>query len=178
MNFRIIKQEIMPFLPFSALSNNSRIWIFSSDRELSPAESEMLMAEVGSFLQNWTAHKVETLAAAELQYNRFLIIGADEDVAKPGGCSIDEMTRRVRMLGETYNTQFIGSPRVEYRDNSGAIHSVQRMEFQQLVDNGMVAPDTIVFDNTLTTLSELKDKWEIPARSAWHARAFDLLGNP
>src|SRR6187431_3228924 len=96
--FRIITQEIMPFLPFSTLSNNSRIWIFSSDRELSPAESEMLMAEVGSFLQSWTAHKVETLASAELRYNRFLIIGADEDVAKPGGCSIDEMTRRVRML--------------------------------------------------------------------------------
>jgi len=136
----------MPFLPFSALSKNSRIWIFSSNRELSPAESEMLMAEVGAFLQSWTAHKVETLASAELRYNRFLIIGADEDVAKPGGCSIDEMTRRVRTLGETYGVEFIGMPRVDYRDSSGTIKSISRSEFQKLVDKKEVASATIFFE--------------------------------
>jgi len=165
----------MPFLPFSALSKNSRIWIFSSNRELSPAESEMLMAEVGAFLQSWTAHKVETLASAELRYNRFLIIGADEDVAKPGGCSIDEMTRRVRTLGETYGVEFIGMPRVDYRDSSGTIKSISRSEFQKLVDNKEVASSTIVFDNTLTILSDLQNgKWELPASESWHARAFEL----
>ena len=165
----------MPFLPFSTLSNNSRIWIFSSNRELSAAESEMLMTEVGSFLQNWTAHKVETTASADLRYNRFLIIGADEDVAKPGGCSIDEMTRRVRMLGETYGVEFIGMPRVDYRDPSGAIQSISRMEFQKQVDNKEVNSSTIVFDNTLTMLSDLQNgKWELPASESWHARAFEL----
>lgn len=165
----------MPFLPFSALPNNSRIWIFSSDRELSPAESEMLMVEIGSFLQSWTAHKVETLASAELRYNHFLIIGADEDVAKPGGCSIDEMTRRVRMLGESYGVEFIGKPRVDYRDTSGTIKSIPRSEFQRLVDNKEVGRQTIVFDNTLTTLSDLQNgKWELPASESWHVRAFDL----
>jgi hypothetical protein len=165
----------MPFMPFSALSKNSRIWIFSSSRELSPAESEMLVAEIGAFLQSWTAHKVETLASAELRYNRFLIIGADEDVAKPGGCSIDEMTRRVRLLGETYGVEFIGIPRVDYRDSSGAIKSIGRFDFQKLVDNKEVASSTIVFDNTLTALSDLQNgKWELPAGESWHARAFEL----
>jgi hypothetical protein len=165
----------MPFSSFSTLPDTSRIWIFSSDRELSAAESEMLLAEMGAFLQNWTAHKVETHASTQLLYNRFLIIGADEDVAKPGGCSIDEMTRRVRVLGETYGVEFIGTPRVDYRDQDGSIMSTSRSEFQKLAESKNVGPETIVFDNTITTLSELTEQWEIPASRSWHARAFDLL---
>lgn len=164
----------MPFSSFSTLPDSARIWIFSSSREFLPAESEMLLAEVGTFLQNWTAHKVETLASAELRENRFLIIGADEDVAKPGGCSIDEMTRRVRVLGETYGVEFIGSPRVDYRAQDGKIRSISRSEFQKMAESRDVGTETIVFDNTITTLSELREKWELPASRSWHARAFDL----
>ncbi len=165
----------MAVTQFSQIPYTSRVWIFAAERELSPAESDMLIAEVTAFLQGWTAHKVETLASVELRYNRFLIIAADEDVAKPGGCSIDEMMRRVRMLGETYGIEFIGMPRVEYRDSDGNIQSIPRVEFQKLVENKSVNGSTIVFDNTITSLSELNDgKWELPASNSWHSRAFDL----
>ncbi len=164
----------MPFSSFSTLPDSARIWIFSSNRELSPAESEMLMAEVSSFLQSWTAHKVETHASADLRYNRFLIIGADENVAKPGGCSIDEMMRRVRILGETYGVEFIGTPRVDYRAQDGKIRSISRSEFQKMAESKDVVPETIVFDNTITTISELSEKWELSASRSWHTRAFDL----
>lgn len=164
----------MPFSSFSTLPPSARIWIFSSNRELLPTESAMLMSEIGAFLQNWTAHKVETLASADLRYNRFLIIAADENVAKPGGCSIDEMMRRVRILGETYGVEFIGAPRVEYRNNDGAIVSVARSAFGALAENKEIDGKTVVFDNTITTKSELRDKWEVPASQSWHNRAFEL----
>ena len=166
----------MSVTQFTQIPHTSRIWIFAANRELSPAESDMLIAETVAFLQGWSAHKVETLASVELRYNRFLIVAADEEVAKPGGCSIDEMMRRVRMLGETYGIEFIGLPRVEYRDLDGNIQSIPRVEFQKLVENKKVNGSTTVFDNTITSLSDLNGgRWELPARDSWHSRAFDLV---
>lgn len=167
----------MSFINFESLPETSRMWIFSSKKVLSDSETSLITTEMVAFIHQWTAHKVDTSASIDLRYNRFLIIAADENVAKPGGCSIDEMTRRVRMLGETYNTEFIGTPRVEYRDKQGVIHSVPRIEFQQLADSGQVSRDTTVFDNTVTTLADLNDRWEVKAKYSWHARAFDLLEN-
>ncbi len=48
-----------------------------------------------------------------------------------------------------------------------------REEFTQLVDEGAVGPDTVVFDNTIQTTGALRDRrWEVPARRSWHGRGF------
>ena len=37
-------------------------------------------------------------------------------------------------------------------------------------------PDTIVFDNTIQSVSSLRNgRWELPAKASWHARAFSLV---
>ena len=36
-----------------------------------------------------------------------------------------------------------------------------------------VGPDTTVFNNTLTSLGDVRaGRWEVPASDSWHARAF------
>jgi hypothetical protein len=35
-----------------------------------------------------------------------------------------------------------------------------------------VSENTIVFNNLLNTLGELKDFWEVPASESWHNRFF------
>ena len=55
------------------------------------------------------------------------------------------------------------------------IERLARPEFAALARAGAVSPDTIVFNNTLTRVAELREGlWETPARGSWHARAFGL----
>jgi hypothetical protein len=161
----------MSYIPFDQLPDTSRLWIFAADRTLGEAEAEMLVREMQSFCSSWLAHQSPVTGSAKMMYDQFLLVAADESTF-PSGCSTDEMFRRVRMLGETYGVEFFGMPRVQYREN-GSIRTEPRMNFDTIAKN--IPGDTIVFDNTLTSLADLrKGKWEVPAKSSWHAKAFEF----
>ncbi len=163
----------MSYIPFEKLPDSSRLWIFAADHKLSDAEADMLNSEMLSFCNSWVAHGAPVIGSCKMMYDQFLLVAADE-AASPSGCSTDEMMRRVRMLGETYGVDFFGMPRVQYREN-GSIHSINRNDFGEIAKSGAVTTATKVFDNTLTSLKEFREgKWELEAKDAWHARAFDF----
>ena len=61
---------------------------------------------------------------------------------------------------------------VWFRDGD-EIHSVGRSEFRRLAGEESVAPDTTVFDTTLTRIASLRaGLLERPASATWHGRAF------
>jgi hypothetical protein len=60
---------------------------------------------------------------------------------------------------------------VLYRTPDG-VARMPRPAFGERARAGEVTPDTIVFDNSLTRVGDLADKWEVPARASWHGKAF------
>ncbi len=163
----------MSYIPFESLPEHSRLWIFAADRQLSDPEAEMLVSEMQAFVQTWLAHGTPVSGSCTMKYNQFLMIAADES-SLPSGCSTDEMTRRVRMLGETYGVEFLGMPRVQYRFGDKLL-TLTRVEFAELAKTGNVDSDTIVFDNTLTMIGDLRaGKWETAAKLSWHSQAFEF----
>lgn len=163
----------MSYIPFDRITETARLWVFASEREISAAEGQLLLAEMQAFVNSWTAHNTELAASCDLKFGRFLFVAVNEATTSASGCSIDEMMRRVRLIGETYGIEFFGMPRVQYRDASGSIHSILRSEFADKATKGDFTVNTIVFDNTITTLAELTSgKWELPAKESWHGRTF------
>jgi hypothetical protein len=161
-------------IPFSQLPDNGRLWIFAADRILTGKEQEILETELPQFLAQWAAHGEAVDAAYELRHSQFLFIGASDTAANPSGCSIDTMTRFVRSLGERFGVNFMSSPLVFYRDN-GSVKTVDRPTFKDLVLNGRVNRNTLVINNMLTTVGDVRaGRWEVPARDSWHAQAFRL----
>jgi hypothetical protein len=152
----------------TSLPDHSRIWIFPVNRALSLAESAELLSTLDVYLANWEAHHVPVQAGRELHFNQFLVIAANPDVTAPSGCSIDDMTRAIKSLGAKFGVDFFGAMKVFYRDG-GNIRMVTRGEFKELAESGAVDGETIVFDNSLTTLSALREgKWEVTALNSWH----------
>ncbi len=163
----------MSYIPFDQLPPSSRLWVFALDRSMSEAESLQLLAEVSSFLERWTAHNVALAAGCELRYGRFLFIAVDEAAAGASGCSIDELYRRIRLLGETFGVDFMNTLSVFFRNDAGEIVMTDRATFSDLVTN-----DTIVFDNSITSIEALRSgKWELPARSSWHNELIKVTSN-
>jgi hypothetical protein len=164
----------MSYIPFDAMPERAKLWIFAADRQLSAAESDALVREMQSFVHTWLAHGHPVTGSSELKYGQFLFIAADE-ASLPSGCATDEMMRRVRMLGESFGVEFLGMPRVHYRLGE-AIATTSRQDFADLAKTGTVESSTVVFDNTVPTIADLRaGKWELPAKASWHAKAFEFV---
>ena len=84
---------------FKDLKENSKVWIYTSDRSLSDSESAYLQSQSNEFVKNWAAHGVGLKAESLVYKNRFLIIVADESQANASGCSIDSSVKFVKAMG-------------------------------------------------------------------------------
>ncbi len=159
---------------FHGFPENTRIWIFGADRELEDGESAELLNGVDGFLRTWAAHGVPLHAARSWCHGRFLIVGADTRAASPSGCSIDALVGVLKEMEVRIGVRFLGNEAVWYRDARGRIRKASRPEFRGLARSGGVTPASVVFDNSITELAELRaGRWEGPASDRWHSVFFD-----
>lgn len=161
-------------LDFDGFPDESRIWIFGADRRLDEGEAALLLAAVDDFLASWKAHGVPLRAARTWRYSRFLIVCADIGIALPSGCSIDALTGVLREMEARTGVRFLGNEAVWYRDPGGRVHRSTRPEFRSLARTEEVTPASVVFDNTITSLGQLRaGSWEGAAADRWHAVFFE-----
>ena len=164
----------MPVTDFPALPSDARLWVFAADRVLTADERERLLSAVDAFLAQWKAHGHPLTVAREWKYDRFLLVGVDEASAGASGCSIDAMLRTLSELERALQVQLLDHGPVLFR-RGDAIERLPRPQFAQLARAGEVSADTVVFNNTVTRVGELREgRWETPARASWHAKAFGL----
>ena len=71
---------------FTNLPQDSRLWVFASDRQLSAEESKSVHESLTQFLKGWEAHGAAVEAGFELQHDRFLLIGSSNAMADPFVC--------------------------------------------------------------------------------------------
>ncbi len=152
------------------LPDSARLWVFGASRPLTAGEESRLLNEVEGFLGQWKAHGHPLAAAHEWRQGRFLLVAVDDTVSAPSGCSIDALVRRLRELEQEMELSLVGSAPVWYRTGD-EIHRVSRPEFKRLAGAGEITADTVVYDLSLTRLSELREgRWETRAGQSWHAR--------
>lgn len=162
----------MPRIAFDELPEDARVWIFSAARALNPSERARLLAEVDAFLDRWGAHATPLTAGRDLVYDQFLFVAVDQRAAGPSGCSVDALVRRMKALQDEIGVELVDHAPVLFRQGA-AIARVPRETFAELAAAGEVGPGTTVFDNTLTSLGDVRaGRWEVPASDSWHARAF------
>ena len=163
----------MPLIPFEELPDRARLWTFAASRSLTDQEALWLLAATEEFLAGWAAHRVPLATAHEWRFNQFLFVAVDEAAAGASGCSIDALMRFIREVERQLGVRFTDHGSVWFRGSRGTIECGSREEFKQLIDEGAVGPDTVVFDNTIQTTGALRDgRWEVPARRSWHGQAF------
>jgi hypothetical protein len=155
-------------------SENSRVWVYQSDRELTGSEVTQIQEQLNNFSIGWTAHNNQLLAKGEIRYNRFLILIVDERQAGASGCSIDKSVNFIKQIAEQYNTNLLDRFNLAYRDGNEVL-SAPRAEFEELLKQGLINADTIVFNNMVQNLKELQTKWEVPFRDSWHIQLFGNL---
>jgi hypothetical protein len=163
----------MPRVLFDELPPDARVWIFGAERPLVDTERARVLDEVDAFIGQWAAHDVPLTTARDLRYDQFIFVAVDElAAAGASGCSIDALVRRMKGLQAELGVELVNHAPVLYRDGAD-IARVSRERFADLVESGSISQETVVFDNTVTTVGAVRDgRWELPAANSWHGRAF------
>ena len=157
------------YIPYNTLPNNSRIWIYQSNREFTKKEVEYISKKAQDFINQWTRHGDRLKGSFMIRYNHFLALAVDESFTTISGCSIDSSVRFVKELENELNLDLMNKMNVTFKDEN-RIYSVKLINFQQLVKQGRVTPETIVFNNMVSSKSDFESNWEIPAKDSWHKR--------
>ena len=154
---------------FDELPFQSRIWVFQSNRMMSTDEQSFINDSLKNFLQKWSTHSVQMLASHVLYHNCFIVIAADEQKKTASGCSIDAFTTLFKAFGTKYNLSFFDRFSIAHKSGDGVVIS-NLDDFKQLIGDGLITQDTIVFNNLINQRKDLYTKWQIPIKESWQKR--------
>ena len=159
------------YIPFENLPEESKIWIYQSNRKFSDAEFAAVEIDLKLFLESWEAHGTVLESSFELRYNRFIILAVNQEVQIATGCSIDKSVQFIQNLEKKYDVELLDKMNVTFKLGDHLAHKTL-MDFKKMAKDKAVTENTIVFNNLINTIEEYKDSWEVAAMDSWHSRFF------
>lgn len=158
-----------------SLPDDSRVWIYGLDRDLSDSEVAQVTDELEAFFTDWSSHGRHVSGEAAVVDNRFVVIGAHIPSGDISGCGIDKSIRVLKSLSDEIGFGWDTSLNVFYAADDG-VQMASRAEFRQAAAEKSVSGSTPVYDLTAQTLGDLRHAGLLrPAAESWHAGAFKLV---
>jgi|TARA_B110000211_G_scaffold43933_1_gene46237 hypothetical protein len=154
---------------FKDLPDDSRLWIYQSNRKLSEEEIGIIEPKIIDFLKQWTAHGKELDAGYEIKYNRFIVLGLNQENASASGCSIDASVNFIQSLEKEFGINLMDKMNVTYYNGDFIAHK-SLTDFKKMAKAKSVSKNTVVFNNLVNTKIDYIENWEVPAKDSWHNR--------
>ncbi len=148
------------------LPESARTWVYQSSRKLTMAEVILIKQKINEFVAQWTSHNQKVNGWGDLLYDRFLILMAEEETERLGGCSVDSSVNFIKSLEKEFQINFLDRWNIAYKMGNEVL-SANREDFSRLLDEGKVHNHTIVFNNLVQTKAELLEKWQVPYSDHW-----------
>lgn len=156
---------------FKSLADSSKVWIYQSSREFTNAEVNEISDELEKFISTWKRHGDDLMASYQIKYNQFIILAVDESYNGVSGCSIDASTHIFKQFENRYKVDLFNKMKTAFKDGDH-INVVSLFDFQRFVNEQKIDNTTIVFNNLISTKSELEKSWEVTADESWHKKYF------
>jgi hypothetical protein len=159
------------YVPFENLPEESKIWIYQSNRKFSDDEFSAIETNLKTFIETWSAHGTSLEASFDLKYNRFIILAVNQEIQAATGCSIDKSVEFIQNLEKKYEVDLLDKMNVTFRNGEFIAHKTL-IDFKKTAKEKAVTENTIVFNNLVNNIAEYNDSWEVPASDSWHGRFF------
>lgn len=159
------------YVPFDTLPEESKIWIYQSNRKFSDEEIAAIDADLKQFIESWAAHGTGLTASYLLKYNRFIILAVNQEVQMATGCSIDSSVAFIQNLEQKHKVDLLDKMNVTFKVGEHVAHKTL-IDFKKMAKDKAVNGDTIVFNNLVNNIAEFNESWETPAAESWHSRFF------
>lgn len=154
---------------FNKLPEDARVWIYQSNRKLTDEEASELKQLTEEFLTQWTAHGETLEAAVDLKYNRFVVIGLNQNSVAASGCSIDASVHFIQEMEKKFDIDLLDKMNVTFYTGEFIAYKPLK-EFRKMAKDRAVNKNTVVFNNLVNTKRDYFENWEVPASESWHSR--------
>lgn len=152
------------------LPSHARVWVYQAERTLNTQEINFLQQELEKLVNSWKAHEIKLSAGSDVLYHMFTLLAVDEAVAKASGCSIDTSVRWMQQMSDKMGVNLIHSGWLAYVSEDNTIKQCYFSDIETLYKQGIISDNTIVFNNLISSVSELKNSWKTPFGSSPHKK--------
>lgn len=158
-----------PIRTLDSMPAHARAWVYKAARDLGQAEQKLVHERGAIFTAAWAAHGAPLDACVEVLFNRFVVIAVDEAQAEASGCSIDKSVAFIKQLEHDLNLMLTDRMVVVYEGANG-ITSCRLQDLPTLLKSGAISSATVVYDDLVSTVGELHDRFRVPLNSSWMQR--------
>ena len=153
MYFYTMNLNYRSLLPtdFSPLS---RVWIYQCSRRLTLSEALEVETFLENMIQEWLSHGHPVKGYANLFFGQLIVVIADETRNPVGGCSIDGSVRQLKEWSSRTGIDLFNRETLAFvvKDQ---LELLPLSQLQYAVDHGFITPDTLYFNNLVTTVTRL-----------------------
>lgn len=160
------------YIPFDLLPVQSRVWIYQSEQPFQPSEESILAAQLKDFCEKWESHQKPLQASFQILYNRFIVLAVNEAFNQASGCSIDKSVRLIQELEQTLQQSLTNRTLVVVENSQKELKTIALKDIPQSIADGTLTPDSLVFNNLVQNIVELRNHWKTPAKNTWLNRYF------
>ena len=155
-------KELIP----TDFSDDSRVWIYQSNRIFSIPEAFEIEEKLNEFTLSWKSHQSPVKGFGTLFFGQFIVLMADESGTGLSGCSTDSSVRLIKTIEQTYQVSLFERTLLAFviKDR------IQLLPISQLnyaFQNNFIGDETLFFDNNVGTKEALLKNWIIPVKNSW-----------
>ena len=161
---------MVKMIDIDKFDEESRVWVYQSDRKISQDEIEVIQRELNQFVNKWTAHNLALKSHGWVSEHMFLFLMVDESQAGASGCSIDKSVAFIESLGEKLNINWFDRLTFTYKDKNGDIHRISKDDLRRGVDENIIDDNTLFFNTLIQKKKDLAKDWTVPFKSSWQKR--------
>ena len=128
-------------------------------------ELEQLLKAGKTFVEHWTAHDNKLSATFEIFKKRIIVVKVNEDIANASGCSIDKLTRFIKVTETMFGTELLNRFLVAYK-NGENVEVVHATKVKELLAQHVLSEQTIIYNTSIANENELQN-WEQALKETW-----------
>ena len=150
-------------------NSNSRVWIYQSNRIFTLHEAFQIEDILKTFVTTWQSHGTPVTGYANLFFGQFIVLIADETKSGVSGCSTDSSVRMIKDIEQMFHVNMFDRLLLGFMVKE-RIQMVPIAQLSYALENSFIEPATLYFNNTVTDLDQLKERWLVPLKDSWLAK--------
>jgi len=156
---------------FNTLPDQAKVWLYQSKKPLQEAEITMIRNSSGVFLSNWESHGIPVEGAIDVVKDHFIRIAAFTDEPSMCGRAQDAQVNFVKDIELKLN--LVLTDRLELAFVIGnVVKIVQMSAVETKISEGTIMPETVFFNNLVSSKREFRNSWSVPASKSWLSQYF------
>ena len=147
-------------------SDDSKVWVYQSSRLFTMSEAFDIEDILTNFISNWKSHGAPVKGYGNLFFGQFIVLMADENATKVGGCSTDSSIHAIQEIEKLLKVDLFNRQNLAFIVND----KIQILPLSQLnyaLENNFLQPNSIYFNNLVATKKMLLNDWLIPLKNSW-----------